>query len=154
MLDIHKKYKIEKIEINHVLTDTDSTALQFIIISDPNSDIPEPKFREIIFEIIVATKLYKRFDSSHESWDTFGARKLNRKKKLGYYEVESIDNPCYVTIAVNPKEYFEVFKNYRENKKHKGIKKGSLGMEFNNFTGKIKSLVNFDTLQKPPAEYK
>ena len=154
MLVIHKKYKIEKIEINHVLTDTDSTALQFIIISDPNSDIPEPKFREIIFEIIVGTTIYKRFDSSHEFQDTFGARKLNRKKKLGYYDVESIDNPCYVTIAVNPKEYFKVFKNYKTTKKHKGIKKGSLGMEFNNFTGKIKSLVNFDTLQKPPAEYK
>ena len=29
--------------VNHVLTDTDSTALQFIIISDHNSDVPEPK---------------------------------------------------------------------------------------------------------------
>ena len=144
VLNIYIKYKIEKIEINHVFTDTDSNALQFIIISDPNSDIPEPKFRGIIFEIIVATKLYKRFDSSHESWDTFGARKLNRKKKLGHYEVESIDNPCYVTIAVNPKEYFEVFKNYKGDKKHKGIKKGSLGMELNNFAGRIKSLLNFD----------
>ena len=57
VLDIYKKYKIEKVEINHVLTDTDSTALQFIIISDPNSDLPEPKFRDIIFEIVVATKI-------------------------------------------------------------------------------------------------
>ena len=104
VLNIYKKYKIEKIEINHVLTDTDSAALQFIIISDPNSDIPEPKFREIIFEIIVATKIYNRFDSSHEFWNSFGARKISKKKKLGYYEVENIDNPCYVTIAVNPKE--------------------------------------------------
>ena len=82
VLNIYKKYKIEKIEINHVLTDTDSTALQFIIISDPNSDIPEPKFRETIFEIIVATKIYNRFDSSHEFWNNFGARKISRKKKV------------------------------------------------------------------------
>ena len=27
-------------------------------------------------------------------------------------------------------------------------------MEFHNFAGRIKSLVNFDTFQKPPAEYK
>ena len=27
-------------------------------------------------------------------------------------------------------------------------------MEFHNFAGRIKSLVNFDTIQKPPAEYK
>ena len=80
VFDIYKKYKIEKIEINHVLTDTDSTVLQFIIISDPNSNIPEPKFRNIIFQIIVATKVYKRFDSSHEFWDTFESRKISRKK--------------------------------------------------------------------------
>ena len=50
----------------HVFTDTDSTALQFIIISDPDGDVPEPKFRDIILEIIVTTEIYKRFDSSHE----------------------------------------------------------------------------------------
>ena len=66
MLDIYKKLKIEKIEINHILTDTDSTALQFIIISDHNSHKPEHKLRDIIFEVIVATKIYKRFDSSHK----------------------------------------------------------------------------------------
>ena len=27
-------------------------------------------------------------------------------------------------------------------------------MQFNNFAGRIKSLVNFDTFQKPSAEYK
>ena len=27
-------------------------------------------------------------------------------------------------------------------------------MEFNNFAGRIKSSVYFDTFQKPPAEYK
>ena len=43
----------------HVLMDTDSTAIRFIIIPDPNSDMPEPKFRDIIFEIIAAAKIYK-----------------------------------------------------------------------------------------------
>ena len=60
VLEIYKKYRIEKTEMYHVLTDTDSIALQFIIIYDPNSDISEPKFRDIIyiiFEIIVATKI-------------------------------------------------------------------------------------------------
>ena len=80
VLDIYKKYKVEKIEINHVLTHTDSSALWFIIVTDPNSDIPEPKFREITFEIIVATKIFKQFDSSQEFWNNFGARKINRKK--------------------------------------------------------------------------
>ena len=123
---IYKKYQIEGILVNHVLTDTYSTAIQFVIVSDPNSDAPEPKMRDIIFEVIIAMKyIYNRCDTSHEFWDNFQARKKNRKKKLGLYETENIDNPCYVTLAVNPKEYFEVFKNYKTNKKHKGIKKGS-----------------------------
>ena len=53
------KIQNREIEMYHVLTDTESTALQSIIISNPNSDVPEPKFRDIIFEIIVATKIYK-----------------------------------------------------------------------------------------------
>ena len=95
----------------HVLMDTDNTAIQFIIISDPNSDMPEPKFRGLIFEIVAATNIYKQFDSSHGFWDNFDARKISRKNKLGYFETENIDNLCFVALAINPKEFFEVFKN-------------------------------------------
>ena len=83
--NLYRKYLTEKIEIFHILTDTDSTALKFIFISDPNSDLPEDKFRDIIFEVIVTSKIHKRFDTSHEFWDIFGARKESRRKKLGYY---------------------------------------------------------------------
>ena len=51
--------------MHHVLTDMDSTSLPFIIVSDTNSDVPEPKFRDIIFEVIIATKIYNRIDTSH-----------------------------------------------------------------------------------------
>ena len=137
--EIYKKYSIEKVFVYHILTGTDSTALQFIFISDPNSDLPEEKFRDIIFEVIVATKIDKRFDSSYEFWDIFGFRKKSRIKKLGYFEIENFDNPCLVTIAVNPKEYLKVLKNLKLNKNHKGIKKGSSGMDFENFANQIKS---------------
>ena len=61
---IYKKYMIEKVEIFHVLSDTDSTSLRFIFISDPISDIPESKFRDIILEVITASDIYKRFKFS------------------------------------------------------------------------------------------
>ena len=57
-------------------------------------------------------------------------------------------------LAVNPKEYLEMLKNLILNKKHKGIKKVSRGMGFENFGERIKSLVNFETFEKPPAKYK
>ena len=134
--EIYKKYLIEKVEIFHILTDTDSSTLKLVFISDPNSDVPEDKFRDINFEVIIATKIYKKFDTSQEFWDIFGSIKERRIKKLGYYEI--IDNSCFVTLTVNPKEYFEILKNSKSNKKHNGIKKGSSGMEFENFVNRIK----------------
>ena len=62
--DLYDKYFIEKAEILHILTNTDSTALQFIFISNPNSYLPEEIFRDVIFEVIIMSKIYKRFDSS------------------------------------------------------------------------------------------
>ena len=101
--EIYKKYEIERILCYHVLADTDSTSIQFIAISDPNSSYEESKMRNILFEVIVKTDIYKRFDTFHPFWDNFNARKPKRQKKLGLYEVERVDNPCYITLEVNPK---------------------------------------------------
>ena len=37
--------------------------------------------------------------------------------------MKNVDDPCYVTLAVNPKEYFEFLKGYSSNKEHKGQKR-------------------------------
>ena len=34
-------------------------------------------------------------------WDIFGAKKESKRKKLGYYELEKIDNLCLLTMAAN-----------------------------------------------------
>ena len=103
---------------------------------------------------MTTSKIYKRFDSSHEFWDNFSARKEQKRKTLGCYEIKHIDNLCILTIAANPKEYFEMFEDKNINKKHKGIKKGSSELGFENFSQIIKSLNNFDTFEKPPADFK
>ena len=137
-----------------MLTDTDSTSLTFIFISDPNSEIPESKYRDIVFEIITSSHIYKRFDSSHEFRGILGARKEQKRKKLGYYETEHIDNPCILTLTVNPKEYLELFEDKNINKNYKGIKKGSSRFGLENFAQRIGSLVNFDTFEKLPRDTK
>ena len=77
---IFKKYGIKKVEIFHVLTDTDSTSLKFMFISEPNSEIPESKYKNIIFKIITSSQIYKRFENSHEFWDIIRARKEQKRK--------------------------------------------------------------------------
>ena len=48
---IYKKYASERFFCYHVLTDTDSTSLQFIIVSDPSSTLPECDVRDILFKV-------------------------------------------------------------------------------------------------------
>ena len=59
---------------------------------------------------------------------------------MGLFEIENIDNPNICTIAVNPKEYFEKFRNRGINKKHKGVRKNTKGMDFERYANRIKDL--------------
>ena len=59
--------------------------------------------------------------------------------------MESINDPSLVTLAVNPKEYLEYIKSEYINKKRKGIKKGSVGMDYENFAERIRPLFDFDS---------
>ena len=113
--DIYNKNDILKVFIYLILTDTDSCSLQFTFINKLSCSITEDRARDIIFEILIL-KLADRLDTSHEFFERFSSRNLASKKVVGLYEVESIDNPNVVTIAVNPKEYLEVFRNKELNK--------------------------------------
>ena len=78
---IYEKYQIDRIICYHILTDTDSTFLQFVILSDPASSFPECDIRDIIFAVIVKTEIFKRFDTSHPFWKKFDAFKPKGQKK-------------------------------------------------------------------------
>ena len=86
--------------------------------------------------------------------EKFGARKENLRKCLGYFAIEHINNPCFVTVAVNSKEYYKPFEDISFNKKHKGIKKGLPGMDFENYTDRILALNDCDVFEKPKADMK
>ena len=109
--EIFRKYGTEKIYIYPMLTDAGSTSLKFLFVSDTDRDVPESKHKDIIFEVITASEVYNRFESSHEYWEKFDARNEDLRKFLGYFEIEDIDDPCILTIASNPKEYFEMFED-------------------------------------------
>ena len=110
--------------------------------------------RDILFEIFSRTEIRERFDKSDEFWKRFNVQDPKDQKVLGLYEVEHINDPCYVTLSVNPKEYFEHFKSQSINKKHKGIKKSSAGMDHKNYAERIKPLFDFKTFRKPKSDVK
>lgn len=57
-------------------------------------------------------------------------------------------------MACNCKEYYELFENSFLSKENKGTKKASPGISFENYADRLVSLTNFDTFEKPPANYK
>ena len=80
--DIYKKYKIYEIQCYQILTDTDSTSIQFIIVSDPASTYLECDVRDILFEIFSKTEISKRFDKSNKFWERFIFTNQKNKKYL------------------------------------------------------------------------
>ena len=122
-IEIYNIYNIEKNFLYHVLADTDSTCLMFLIICNVKNNIPDKKFRKVLFEVIVANNIYNRYETSHLYWEKFNARKPQLQKCLGYFEIQSIDNPCQIVVAVNPKDYYEHFEDFRCRKNHKRIRK-------------------------------
>lgn len=66
---IYENYLIEKVYMCHILTDRDNTCLHFLFVSHPSSNIVDAKYRERIFEVINASKIYDQVDTSHEFWD-------------------------------------------------------------------------------------
>ena len=96
----------------------------------------------------------ERFDKSDKFWELFIVCIPENQKVLGLYEVENINDPCLVTLAINPKEYFEYFKKVKTLIKNKGIKKGSAGMDFKNYAERIKPLYNFESFKKPKKDSK
>ena len=137
---VYNFYQIEKCFLYQNLTDTDSTSLLFVFICNLKSTLPESEARKVIFECMTKSKILERLDVSNEYWKQYNVYNVTTKKQMGLFEIEHIDNPNVCTIAVNPKEYFEKFKNKDINKKHKGVRKGTRGMMFENYANRIKRL--------------
>ena len=139
----YKKYKLNRCYLYQNLTDTDSTSVFFIFICDLTSSIREDKVRDIIFEVMIESKMYDRLDLSAELWEQFNSRNKDLKKQAGLFEIENIDIPNIITIALNPKEYYEHFYDHSDSKNHKGLKKSTPGMDLDSYSETLADLIEF-----------
>ena len=99
---------------------------------------------KFMFKILKNSKIAKQLDRADDFLKQFGIYDENTKKIMGLYEIENIDNPNICNIAINSKEYFEKCKNWQINKKHKGIRKDTPGMNFESYAEKISSIRQID----------
>ena len=94
--------------------------------------------RDIVLKIFLDNKIHHRLDLSREFLSS--AEKSEAvHKQVGLYKFENIEQGIIYVICVNPKEYFELYGIYCEtNKKHKGVRKGTNRMDFDNYASCIK----------------
>ena len=95
----------------------------FVFVCKITCTTNEKDSRDIVFDVLTKSKILERLDVSDDFWKRFDVQDKSKKKQVVLYEIENIDNPNILTTAINPKEYFEEYKDYSINKKHKGVKK-------------------------------
>ena len=89
------------------------------------------------------SKIFERLGLSDDFWDQFDVQNKKLKKQVGLFEIESINKASVITIALNPKEYYERFVDHSDNKKHKGLKKSISGMDFDSYLSRLADLHEF-----------
>ena len=115
----------------------------FVFICDLQCNLREDKVRDIIFEVMLKSKIFDRFDISADYFEQFNCRNPNIKKQIGVFGVENIDKSIIITIALNPKESCEKFNNYLNNKKHKGWKKSTPDMDIDSYSSRSADLTEY-----------
>ena len=101
---IYAEFKVDRCYLCQNLTDIDSTSIFFVFIWDLKCSIGERKSRDIIFRVMITSKIFERLDLSDDFWDQFGVQNKKLKKQVKLFETESINKANVITIALNPKE--------------------------------------------------
>ena len=115
----------------------------FVFICDLQCNLREDKARDIIFEIMLKSKIFDRLDISADYFEQFNCRNPNLKQQVVLFEVENIVKSNIITIALNPKEYCEKFNDYSDNKKHKGLKKSTPDMDIDSYSSRLADLTEY-----------
>ena len=92
---------------------------------------------------MINSKIFERLDRSDTYFDNFDVRDTNLKKRVGYFEIENIDKDNIITIALNPKEYYERFIDSSYNKKQKGLNRSVPGMDFDSYSSRLSDLSEY-----------
>ena len=130
-------------------------------------DCGEKEIRDILLKIFLGNDIHKRLDLSNEFFERFDKRNLAVRKQVGLYEFENIEHGIVCAICVNRKEFLEVYGILFDiNKKHKGVKWGTKGMNYEKYarriltiaearegTNRFSNKIKTDEIRKQKGEY-
>ena len=145
------KYNVVEVQPSMVLTDTDSCSWMFIMLGDMNKPrFPENDIKEMLEKLLI-TELRPRFDLSDDYFKKYDMHAPHERKQMGLYAFENI-NGINVTVGVNPKEYIEVYNDTSINKKHKGLKRNTVGMDYPMYADRVRSMKENASIEKRLAK--
>ena len=90
--EIYLKYQVNKLYLYQDLTDTDSTSKFFVFICDLNSCVSEDKARNLIFVVMLKSKVFDRLDLLAEFYKQFSCRNEDLRKRVGFFELKVLMN--------------------------------------------------------------
>ena len=82
---IYDQYKVQKCYLYQNLTDTDSTSVFFVFICELSCTVDERKSRQIIFEVVIKSKIFNGLDLSNDFRDQFGVQNKKSKEQVGLF---------------------------------------------------------------------
>ena len=119
------------------LTDIDPTSVFFVFICNLTCSVSEKNSREVVFKVLLKSKILAHLDVSNNFWGQFGVQNKSVKKRVGLFEAENINNANIITIELNLKECYENYIDHSDNKKHKRLKRGTRDMDFDSYSGRL-----------------
>ena len=82
---IYIEFKVDRCYLHQNLTDTESTSICFVFICDLKCSIDERKSRDIIFKVMIKSKVFEGHDLSDDFWDQFGVQNTKLNKQVGLF---------------------------------------------------------------------
>ena len=113
---IYDEYNDQRCYLYQNLTDTDSSSVFFVFICDLSCSVDKRTSRDITFKGMKKGMIFDRLDLSDDFWNQFDIQHKKLKKQMSFFEIKSIDKPK-ITVALNPKEYYEKFHDHSDNQK-------------------------------------
>ena len=83
--EIYQKYKINQCYLDQNLTDTDSTSMFFVFVCHLNCILGEDETRNIIFEVMLKSKVFHRLDLPAEYYEKSNCRNESLRKRIGFF---------------------------------------------------------------------
>ena len=83
--EIYRQYQLNKCYLYQNVTDTYSTSMFFVFKCDSNSCVSKDKAQNIIFDVMLKSKVFDRLDLLADFYEEFNCKNEDLRKRVGLF---------------------------------------------------------------------